>query len=193
MPKNIQTTAQLHSSHTHDRSDLAAAPPHTNKVMLNILQARLQQYVNHELPDVQAGVRKGRGTRDQSANIRWIIEKAREFQKNIYFAFIDYAKAYKLWKILKEMGIPDHLAFLLRNVFAGQEATVRNGHGSTDWFQIGKGVRQGCILSPCLFNLYAEYIMRNAGLEEAQAGIKIAGRNINNLRYADDATLMAER
>ena len=171
---------------------------HASKVMLKILQARLQQYVNRELPDVQAGFRKGRGTRDQIANIRWIMEKAREFQKNIYFCFIDYAKAFdcvdhnKLWKILKEMGIPDHLTCLLRNLYAGQEATVRTGHGTTDWFQIGKGVLQGCILSPCLFNLYAEYIMRNAGLEETQAGIKIAGRNINNLRYADDTTLMAE-
>jgi len=171
---------------------------HASKVMLKILQARLQQYVNHELPDVQAGFRKGRGTRDQIANICWIMEKAREFQKNIYFCFIDYAKAFdcvdhnKLWKILKEMGIPDHLTCLLRNLYAGQEATVRTGHGTTDWFQIGKGVHQGCILSPCLFNFYAEYIMRNAGLEETQAGIKIAGRNINNLRYADDTTLMAE-
>ena len=171
---------------------------HASKVMLKILQARLQQYVNRELPDVQAGFRKGRGTRDQIANICWIMEKAREFQKNIYFCFIDYAKAFdcvdhnKLWKILKEMGIPDHLICLLRNLYAGQEATVRTGHGTTDWFQIGKGVHQGCILSPCLFNLYAEYIMRNTGLEETQAGIKIAGRNINNLRYADDTTLMAE-
>ena len=127
------------------------------------------------------------------------MEKAREFQKNINFCFIDYAKAFdcvdhnKLWKILKEMGIPDPLICLLRNVYAGQEATVRTGHGTTDWFQIGKGVRQGCILSPCLFNLYAEYMMRNAGLEETQAGIKIARRNINNFRYADDTTLMAER
>uniref|UniRef100_A0A8B9XRT5 RNA-directed DNA polymerase n=1 Tax=Bos mutus grunniens TaxID=30521 RepID=A0A8B9XRT5_BOSMU len=154
--------------------------------------------MNCELPDVQAGFRKGRGTRDQIANIHWIIEKAREFQKNIYFCFIDYAKAFdcvdhnKLWKILKEMGIPDQLTCLLRNMYVGQETTVRTGHGTTDWFQIGKGVCQGSILSPCLFNLYAEYIMRNAGLEEAQAGIKIAGRNINNLRYADDTTLMAE-
>ena len=161
--------------------------PHASKVMLKILQARLQQYVNHELPDIQAGFIKGRRTRDQIGNIRWIIEKAREFQKNIYFCFIDYAKAFdcvdhnKLWKILKEMGIPDHLTCLLRNLYAGQEATVRTGHGPTDWFQIGKGVHQDCILSPCLFNLYAEYIMRNAGLEEAQAGIKIAGRNMNNL------------
>ena len=167
--------------------------------MLKILQARLQQYVNYGLPDVQDGSRKGRGTRDQIANICWIIEKAREFQKNTYFCFIGYAKAFdcedhkKLWKILKEMGIPDHLTCLLRNVYAGQEATVRTGRGTTDWFQIGKGVRQGCILSPCLFNLYVEYIRRNAGLEEAQAGIKIAGRNINNLRYADDTTLMAEK
>ena len=127
------------------------------------------------------------------------MEKAREFQKNIYFCFVDYAKAFdcvdhnKLWKILKEMGISDHhLICLLRNLFAGQEATVRTGHGTTDWFQIGKGVHPGCISLPCLFNLYAEYIMRNARLEETQAGIKIAGRNINPLRYADDTTLMAE-
>ena len=154
--------------------------------------------MNRELPDVQAGFRKGRGTRDQITNIRWIIKKAREFQKNIYFCFIDYAKAFdcvdhiKLWKILKEMGIPDHLICLLRNLYAGQEATVRTGYGITDWLQIGKGVRQGCILSLCLFNFYAGYIMRNAGLEEAQAGIKIAGRNTSNLRYAGDNTLMAE-
>ena len=166
--------------------------------MLKILQARLQQYMNHELPDVQAGFRKGRGTRDQIANIHWMIEKARGFQKNIYFCFIDYAKAFncvdhnKLWKILRETGIPDHLTCLLRNLYGGQEATVRTGHGTTDWFQIGKQARQGYISSPCLFNLYAEYIMRNAGLEEAQAGIKIARRIINNLRYADDTTLMAE-
>ena len=166
--------------------------------MLKILQARLQQYVNCELPDVQAGFKKGKGTRDQIAKICWIIEKAREFQKNIYFCFLDYAKAFdcvdnnKLWKILRGMGIPDHHTCLLRNMYAGQEATVRIAHGTTDWFQIGKGVHQGCILSPCLFNLYTVYIMRNTGLEQAQDGIKIAGRNINNLRYADDTTLMAE-
>ena len=126
------------------------------------------------------------------------MEKAREFQKNIYFCFLDYAKAFdcvdhnKLWKILKEMGILDHLTCLLRNLYADQETTVRTEHGTTDWFRIGKGVCQGCILSPCLFNLYAEYIMRNAGLEEAQAGIKIARRNTNNLKYVDDTTLMAE-
>ena len=171
---------------------------HTSKVMVKILQARLQQYVNHEIIHVQVGFRKGRGTRDQIANIRWIIKKARKFQKSIYFCSIDYAKAFdcvdhnKLWKILKEMDISDHLTCLLRNLYAGQEATVRAGHGTTDWLQIGKGVCQGCILSPCLFNLYAEYIMRNAGLEEVQAGIKIAGRNIIYLRYADDTTLMAE-
>ena len=154
---------------------------HAGKVMLKILQARLQQYLNHELPAAQPGFRKGRGTRDQIANICWIIKKAREFQKNIYFCFLttpnslDSVDHNKLWKILKEMGIPDHLTYLLRNLYAGQEATVRTGHGTTDWFQIGKGIHQGCILSPCLFNLYAEYIMRNVGQEEAQAGIRIAG------------------
>ena len=167
--------------------------------MLKILQARLQQYVNRELQDVKAGFRKGRGTRDQIANICWIIENAREFQKNISFCFIHYASAFdcvehnKSWKILQEMGIPDHLTCLWRNLYAGQEAIVRTGHGTTDWFQIGKGVCQGCILSPCLFNVYAEYIMRNVGLEEAQAGIKIYRRNINNLRYPDNTTLMSER
>ena len=148
--------------------------------------------------DVQGGFRKGSGTRDQIDNIRWITEKVREFQKNIYFFFINYAKAFdsvhhnQLWKILKEVGITDHLTRLLRNLYGGQEAIVRIGPGTTDWFQIGKGACQGCILTPCLFNLYVEYIMRNARLEEAQAGIKIAGWKINNLRYADDTTLMTE-
>ena len=169
-----------------------------SKAMLKILHARLQQYMNRELLDVQTGFRKGRGTRDQIANIRWIMEKAREFQKNIYFCFIDHAKVIdcvdhnKQWNILKEMGITDHLTCLLRNLYAGQEATVRTRHGTTDWFQIRKGVCQDCILSPCLFNLYAEYIKQNGRLDKAQAGIKIARRNINNLRYADDTTLMAE-
>ena len=155
--------------------------------MLKILQARLQNMK----PDVQAGFRKGRGTRDQIANIQWIMEKAREFQKNIYFCFIDYAKVFdcvdhnNLWKILKEMRIPDHLTCLLRNLYAGQEATVRTGHGRRDWSQIRKGVRQGCILSPYLFNLYAEYIIWYAWLSEAE-------RNINNLIYADDTFLMVE-
>ena len=185
MPKNAQTTAQLH-------------PSQASKVMFKILQARPQQYMNRKLPDVQAGLRKGRRTRDQSTNIRWIIKKAREFQKNIYFYFIDYAKAFdwvdhnKLWKILQEMGIPDHLTCLLRDLYAGQEATVGTGHGTMDWFKIGKRIRQSCILSPCLFNIYAEYFMRNARLDEAQAGIKIAGRYISNLRYADNTTLMAK-
>ncbi|KAF7239551.1 Ceramide synthase 3 [Varanus komodoensis] len=146
-------------------------------------------------PEVQAGFRRGRGTRDQIANIRWIMDKAREFQKNI--CFIDYAKAFdcvdhnKLWQVLKEMGVPDYLLGRLRNLYVGQEATMRSGHETTDWFKIEKGVRQGCILSLCLFNLYAEHIMRGAWLDESQVGIKIAGRN-NNLRYADDTTLMAE-
>ena len=165
--------------------------------MFKIIQARLQQYMNSELPNFKL-VLENRGTRDQIANIRWIIGKAREVQKNIYFCFIDYAKAFdcvdhnKLWKILKEMGIPDHLTCFLRNLYAGQEAIVRTGLERTDWFQIGKGVHQGCILSLCLFNLYAEYIMRNPGQDEAQARIKMAGRNINNLRYANDTTIMAE-
>ena len=149
--------------------------------MFKILQARFQQCMNHELPDIQAGFRKGIGTRDQIANISWIIKKAREFQKNIYFCFIDYAKAFdcvdhnKLCKILQEMGIPDHLICLLRNLYAVQEATVRTGHRTTDYFQIGKGVCQGCILSPCLFNLYAGCIMRNAGLEEAKLESRLPG------------------
>ena len=153
--------------------------------MLKILQANLQQAMNCELPDVQAGFRKGRGTRDQIAKIYWIIEKAREFQKNIYFSFIDYAKTFdcvvhhKLWKILREMGIPDHLTCLLRILYGGQVATVRTGHGTTDCFQIGKGICEGCLLLPCLFKLYAEYIMQNAGLDEAQAGIK------DSLNYQD--------
>ena len=154
--------------------------------------------MNWELPDGQAGFRKGTGIRDQIAIISWIIETAREFQKNIYFCFIDYITAFDcvnhntLWKILQEIWKPDHLACLLRNLYAGQEATVRTGHGTMDWLQIGKGVHQGCILSLCLFNLHAQYIMWNARLDEAQPGNKIAGRNINNLRYAYGTTLMAE-
>ena len=168
---------------------------HASKVILKILQVRLQQYVNCELPDVQAGFRKGSSEPEIKLPTSVGSSKKQEFQKNTYFCFIDYAKAFdcvdhnKLWKILKEMGIPDHLTCLLRNLYAGQEATVRTGHGTTDWFQIRKGVHQGYILSPCLFNLYAEYIMRNAGLNEAKAGIKTARRNINNLRYADDTNL----
>ena len=167
---------------------------HDNKV---IPEARLRQYMNRELPDVQAGFRKGRGIRDQIGSICCIIEKARGFQKNIYF-FAGNPKPFdcvdhnKLWKILKDMGIPGNLICLLRNLYACQEAKVRTGHSKMDWFQIGKGVHQGYILSPCLFNLYAEYIMGNAMLDESQAGIKIAGRNINNLRYADDTTVMTE-
>ena len=167
--------------------------------MLKILQAGFQQYMNWGFPDVQAGFRKGRGSRDQIANICRIREKARGFQKSIYFCFIDYAKAFdcvdlnKLWKILKEMEIPGHLTCLLRNLYAGQEATVRTGHGTKDWFKIGKEIHQGFILSPCLFNFYAECIMWNARMDESQAGIKISGRNISNLRYAGDTTLIAER
>ena len=154
--------------------------------MFKILQARLQQYMNFELPDVQAGFRKGRGTTDQIANICWIIKKAREFQEKTS-ASLTTLKPLTMWittnwKILQEMGIPDHLTCLLRNLYAGREVTVRTLHGTTDWFKIGKGVHQGCTLSPCLFNFYAEYIMHIAGLDESQAGIKIAKRNINNLQ-----------
>ena len=154
--------------------------------------------MHRECTNIQAEFSKGRGTWDQIANIHWIIEKAGEFPKDIHFFFIDYVKVFdcvdqnKLWKILKVMGILDHLTCLFRNLYAGHEETVRTGHGTTDWFQIGKVVRQGSILSPCLFNLYAEYIMRNTGLEEAQAGIRIAGRNVNNLWYADGTTFVAE-
>ena len=163
--------------------------------MIKICQAMLQQYVNQEFPGTQAGFIKGRGTRDQIAHICQIIEKAREFPQIIYFCIIvcakalDYVDYNKLWKILKKMGIPEHLPCLLRNLYAGQEATVRTRHGTMYWFHIGKGVHQSCILSSCLFNSYAEYIMRNSRLNEAQARIKISGRNINNLRYADDTTL----
>ena len=166
--------------------------------MLKILQARLQQYVNHEFADVQGDFRKGRGTRDQIANIHWIIKKAREFQKNIYFCFIDNAKAFdcvdhnKTVENSERDGNTRPPDLPLEKSVCRSKATVRTGYGTTDWIQIGKGVCQGCILSPCLFNLYAEYIMRNTGLDEAQAGIKIAKRNINHLRYADGTTLMAE-
>ena len=151
--------------------------------MLKILRARLQQYMNLELPDVQVGFRKGRGTKDQIANIHWIIKEAKEFQKNIYFCFTNYTKAFDCGSQQTAEN---------SSLYAGQEATVRTIHETTDWFKIRTGVRQGSILSPCLFNLHAEYIMQNAGLDEAQAGIKIAGGYINNLRYADDTTLMAE-
>ena len=169
---------------------------HASKVMLKILQARLQQCMNRELTDIQAGFRKGRGTREQITSIG-SSKKQESSKKTSTSALLTTPKPLSVWittnwKILLEMGIPDHLTCLLRNLYAGEEPTLRTGYGTTDWFQIGKGVCQSCILSPCLFNLYAEYIMQNAGLDEAQAGIKIAGKNINNLRYADDTTLMAE-
>ena len=209
MPANLEksevdTGLEKVSSHSNPKERNAkecsnyctvALISHASKLMLKILQARLQQYMNRELPDVQAGFRKGRGTRDQ---ICWIIKKAREFQENIYFCFIDYTKASdcvdhsKLWKILKEMGIPDRLTCLLRNLYAGQDLTVRTRHGTTDWFKIGKRIRQDCTLSSCLFNLHAEYIMQNTRLDEEQAEVKVGGRNINNLRYADETTLMEE-
>ena len=163
--------------------------------MLKFLQARLQQYVNRELPDVQSGFRKGREVSEIKLPTSIGSSKKQELQKNIHFCFTDYAKAFdcvdhnKLWKILKETGITDRLTCLLRNLYAGQEATVRTGHGTRDWFQTGKGVSQDCILSPCFFNLYEEYIMWNARVDEVQAGVKTARRNINNHRYADDTTL----
>ena len=185
MPKNAQTTIQLHSSHMLVKlCSKFSKPGFSNTWTVNFQMFKLIVEKAEE-PEIKL-------------LISIIIKKAREFQKNIYFCFIDYTKAFdcvdhnKLWKILKDMGIPDHVTCLLRNLYAGQEATVRTGHGTPDWFQIGKGVLQGCIMSPCLFNLYVDYII-NAGLEEAQAGIKIAGRNISSLRYADDTTLMAER
>ena len=185
MPNDVQTTIQLYSSQILVKECSQFSKPGFNST---------QPWISRCL----AGFRKGRGTRDQIVNIRWIIKKAREFQKNIYFCFTDYAKAFdcvdhnKLWKIMKEMGIPSHLICLLWNLYAGQEATVRTGQETTDWFQIGKGVHQGWILSPFLLNVYAEYIMWNTSLDEVQAEIKIARRNISNLRYTDDATLMAE-
>ena len=174
-----------------------ALTSHASKVMLKILQARPQQFINWEILDVQVGFRETRGTRDQIANFYWIIEKTREFPRNI--CFIDYAKDFdcvdhnKPWQILQEMGIPDHPTCLLRNLYADQEVSGRTGHRTTDWFQIGKGTRQGCMLSRCLFTFYAEYIMQNTRLDELQDGVKIAGRNINKLRYAENTTRMPER
>ena len=171
---------------------------HASKILLKIIQKRLEPYLEREIPDEQGGFRKNRGTRDQIANIRRLMETTREYQKNIYMCFIDYSKAFDcvdhqaLLNCLRKMGIPEHLIILLRGLYTDQEATVRTMYGNTEWFKINKGVRQGCILSPYLFNLYSENIMRMAGLEEIEHGIKIGGRNINNLRYADDTTLLAE-
>ena len=187
MPKNAQATAKLPSSHTLVKKYSKFSKTSFNSMWTLIFQMFKLDLGKAEEPEISL-----------PTSIGWIIKKSREFQKNIYFCFIDYAKTFdcvdhnRLWKILKEMGMPDHLTCLLRNLYASQEATVRTGHGTTDWFQIAKGVHQGCTLSPCLFNLYAEYIMQNARLDEAQAEIKIARRNINNLRYADDTTLLAE-
>ena len=184
MTSHFQTTAQLHSSNT--------------LIMFKLLPVRLQWYIDQELSVVQAIFWKGRGSRDKIANIHWIIEKAREFQKNTYICFIDYAKAFdymnhnQLWKVLQVMGMPDHVICLLRNLYAHHEATVRTRHRTTDWFQIGKWGHWGCIVWPCLFNLYAEYIMQNGGLDLAQAGMKIAGRSIDNLRYADYTNITVE-
>ena len=170
---------------------------HASKVMLKILQAGLQQYMNQEFPDVQAGFKKSRGIREQIANIFWIIEKQSNSRKHLFLLrwlcwSLWLCRSINPWKILRELGIPDHLTFLLRNLYAGQEATVRPRRGTMDCFKIGKGICQGCILSPCLFNLKTVYIMRNAWLDEAQAAMRISGRNINNLRYADDTTPLGE-
>jgi hypothetical protein len=170
---------------------------HTSKILLKIIHKRMEVIVDRELPANQAGFRKGRGTRDQIANLRWIMERQREFGQEVHVCFIDYSKAFDcvnhaaMWNTLKEMGIPIHLIMLLKSLYADQEAVVRTEYGDTDSIKIENGVRQGCILSPCLFNLYAEMIMRNAGMEEALEGVKIAGKIVNNLRYADDTTLLA--
>ena len=171
---------------------------HDSQVMLKILQAKIQQYMNWEIPDVQAGFRKGRGTRDQVANLCWIVEKEREFQKTSTSASLTKPNPLTVWMTtrcgkLLETGISDHLTCFVRNLYVGQETTVRTLHGTMEWFKIGKGVHQGCKLSPCLFNLYAEYIMRNDRLDATQDGIMTAGRTINNLWYADDTTLISER
>ncbi|CAI9728353.1 Hypothetical predicted protein [Octopus vulgaris] len=172
--------------------------PHVSEILLKIIQKRLNTTIERELPEVQAGFRKGRGTRDHIANLRWILEKAREYQKKLYMCFIDYSKAFdsidhdKLWKCLEEMGTPLHHVQLIRSLYQNQEATVWTPYGDTDWFEIGKGTRQGCILSPAAFNMYAEKVMRNAGLEDSSIGERIGGRDINNLRYADDTALLAE-
>ncbi|CAF4950873.1 unnamed protein product, partial [Rotaria socialis] len=171
---------------------------HASKIMLKIIQRRLEPFLEREMPATQARLRKGRGTRDQIANIRWLMEKTREYQKEFYLCFIDYSKAFdcvdheKLWSVLLEMGVPKHLIILMKNLYTNQQASVKTDYGNTDWFNIRKGVRQGCILSPYLFNLYAEHIMRKVGIDEAACGIKIGGGNINNLRYADDTTIMTE-
>ena len=196
-PRNIYILIKERQCKECSNYRTTALISHASQVMLKILQARLQQYVNQELPHVQDGFRKGRGIRDQIANIHWITKKQENSRKTSTSALLTKLKPLTLWitkncRKFLEMGITDHLTYLLRNLYADQEATVRTGHGTMDWFQIGKGVCQGCILSPCLFNLYSEYIMQNAGLDESQTGIKIARRNIYNLRYADDTTLMAE-
>ena len=200
LPAEPQGSPRKHNSKDCSNNHTITLISRASKVTLQILQARLQKYVNRELADVQAGFRQGRRIIDQIASIEWIREKAGEFQeKKIHFCFTNYAKAFdcmyynKLWKILKGMGIPDHLTSLLRNLYAGPEATVRTEHETMDWLKIGKGVCQDCILSPCLFNLYSEYIMQNVRLDKAQAGIKAALRNISNFRYADDTTLKAKR
>ncbi|XP_049735321.1 transmembrane protein 61 isoform X1 [Elephas maximus indicus] len=171
---------------------------HVSKVLLKIIQKRLQQYIDRELPEIQAGFRRGRGSRDIIADVRWILAESREYQKDVYLCFIDYAKAFdcvdhnKLWITLQRMGIPEHLIVLMRNLYTDQEAVVQTEQRDTDWFKVRKGVHQACILSPYLFNLYAEQIIREAGLYEEERGIRIGGRLINNLRYADDTTLLAE-
>ena len=171
---------------------------HASKVLLKVMQRRIEPYMQRELAAEQAGFRKGRGTRDQIANLRWILEKGREYNKHIYMCFIDYSKAFDcvdhtlLWRALEDMGVPKHLIVLLRNLYCNQEATVRTEAGDTEWFKIGKGVRQGCILSPYLFNLYTETIMRRAEMDSDNEGVRVGGRCINNLRYADDTTLIAE-
>ncbi len=170
---------------------------HASKILLKVIQDRMEGHIDREMSDTQAGFRKKRGTRDQIANLRWLMERQREYNQDVYLCFIDYSKAFdcvdheRMWNTLRIMGIPQHLIYLMRNLYLNQQATVRTEFGDTDAFGIGKGVRQGCILSPSLFNLYAERIMREAGLQESEEGIMIGGRKVNDLRYADDTTLLA--
>ncbi|CAF4112945.1 unnamed protein product, partial [Rotaria magnacalcarata] len=202
-PQDWKTSIVIHIPKNGNSKDCSnyrtiALIAHASKIMLKIIQWRLEPFLEQEMPVTQARFRKGRGTRDQIVNLRWLMEKVREYQKEFYLCFIDYSKAFdfanyeKLWSVLLEMGVSKHLIILMKNLYTNQQASAKTEYGNTKWFSIVKGVRQGCILSPYLFNLYAEHIMRKAGIDEAAGGIKTGGRNINNLRYTDDTKIMAE-